>query len=140
MAGAAAEKNTMMRFALALAALLGVSACAPSAGKPAATGEAISRASPISHGVVVSRRPIGAVASTGTLAGGKDVRGSILGAVGGGLPGGADPASPPVFEFIVREDNGQTVSVVQADEGQLRPGERVVLSMGGRTRLSRAAD
>jgi outer membrane lipoprotein SlyB len=81
------------------------------------------------HGVIVSRRPIEA---TGT-----GVRGTILGAVG--EPAGAAGQGAAV-EFIVREDDGQTVSVVQADAAGLMPGERVVLSAGGRTRLSRAAD
>jgi len=122
----------MTRFALALIALLGVSACAPgttSSAYPDGSGAA----KRVSYGVVVSRRPIEAV---GERSGG-DVRGAILGAVG--VPTGEEPGTP-AFEFIVREDGGQTVSVVQTNEAELRPGERVVLSMGTRTRLSRAAD
>ena len=125
----------MTRLALALVALLGVSACAPdivSGAYPGAAGAA----KRLSYGVVVSRRPI-AVTGEGPDAAGRDVRGAILGAVGG--PAGEE-AGKPAFEFIVREDGGQTVSVVQTNEAGLRPGDRVVLSMGTRTRLSRAAD
>ncbi|MDR3663983.1 MAG: hypothetical protein P4L86_26950, partial [Mycobacterium sp.] len=65
----------------------------------------------------------------------------ILGAVGGPAGNGAGQgAAEVVFEFIVREDNGQTLSVVQTNAADLRPGERVVLSLGTRARLSRAAD
>lgn len=120
----------MRRFALALTALLGVSACAPGGANSPAPG-AIGGAGRASYGVIVSCRPIEAAT------GGGDVRGAILGAVGG--PDGQG-ASEAAFEFIIREDNGQTLSVVQTNAAGLRPGERVVLSMGTRTRLSRAVD
>jgi outer membrane lipoprotein SlyB len=119
----------MTRLALALTALLGVSACAPGGANSPAPG-AIGGAGRASYGVIVSCRPIEAAA-------GGDVRGAILGAVGGAAGQGASEAA---FEFIIREDNGQTLSVVQTNAAGLRPGERVVLSMGTRTRLSRAAD
>ena len=119
----------MTRLALALTALLGVSACASGGANSPAPG-VIGGAGRASYGVIVSCRPIEA-------AGGGDVRGAILGAVGGPAGQGASEAA---FEFVIREDNGQTLSVVQANPAGLRPGERVVLSMGTRTRLSRAAD
>lgn len=137
----------MMRFALVLTGLLCLAACtptAPTAYPPAETG----RPGQASHGVIVSRRAIDteAAPTAAAHAGSKDVRASILGAVGN-LPGGpagnaGGPASarPAVFEFIIRQDNGQTISVVQTDEAGLRPGERVVVSMGTRTRLLRASD
>jgi outer membrane lipoprotein SlyB len=124
----------MTRFALVLAALVGVSACAPGATSPTQPGP-IGGAGRGSYGVIVSCRPIEAAA------GGGDVRGVILGAVGGPAGSGAGQgAAEAVFEFIVREDNGQTLSVVQTNAAGLRPGERVVLSMSPRARLSRAAD
>jgi outer membrane lipoprotein SlyB len=116
-------------LALTLAALLGLAGCAtPAAPTPAATELQRPAAT---YGVVVSRRPIQAPT-------GNDIRGSILGAVGNRLPAGT--ATTAACEFIVREDNGQTVSVVQTDEVGLRPGDRVVLSVGSRAHLSRAAD
>ncbi len=123
----------MIRFALLLTVLLGVSACAPgttTAPPPAA----IRGAAPGIYGVVVSCRPIGAASSGG-------VRGAILGAIGGPASGGAGQgAAVPDVELIVREDDGQTLSVVQTNAAGLRPGERVVLSMSPRARLSRVAD
>ena len=134
----------MMRFALVLTGLLCLAACAPTAPTaypPAETGRP---GQPI-HGVIVSRRAIDtepAPTAAAARAGGRDVRASILGAVGAspGNAGGPTATRPAVFEFIIRQDNGQTISVVQTDEGGLRPGERVVVSMGTRTRLSRATD
>ena len=135
---------------VALAVLLEVSACAP-ADRPAPyTAAELARAAPANYGVVVTIRPVpvhgestgastGSVADSGVgvgVATGGDVRDTILGAMGTAAGPGADPA----FEFILREDTGQTISVVQANEEGLRPGERVVLSMGARTRLSRAAN
>lgn len=120
---------------LAVAALLCVAACAPPAATTAASapgysGNETEPAAHVSYGVIVAMRRIG---GTGTTTG------AILGAVGGGLAGGAPPDSATAFEFIIRQDNGQTVSVVQTNEEGLRPGERVALSMGTRTRLTRAA-
>ena len=124
----------MTRFALALTALLGVSACAP-VSTTTPYPDTLGTAGRGSYGIIVSCRPIAAAAAGG------DVRGAILGAVGGPAGNGAGQgAAEAVFEFIVREDNGQTLSVVQTNAAGLRPGERVVLSMGTRTRLSRAAD
>ena len=127
----------MMRCALALTALLGVTACASGNPNGAPPGGEAGRAAPASYGVIVSRRPIEAPGERP----GDAVRRVILGAVGGvaGTAGGAG-ADAASFEFIVREDGGQTVSVVQTDRTGLRPGERVALSIGTRVHLVRVAN
>jgi len=123
-------------LAVVLAGLFALAACAPAdAPAPAATV-----AAPTSHGVLVAIRPVPATIAN---ARGGDVRGNILGAVAGTAAiTAADAGAAPdaAFEFILREDGGQTVSVVQTNEAGLRPGEHVVLSDGPWTRLSRAAD
>jgi outer membrane lipoprotein SlyB len=43
------------------------------------------------------------------------------------------------MEFVVRLDDGQTLSVVQPNEQNLRPGDRVTLQRGPRTRILRAS-
>jgi len=119
----------MTRLALALTALLGVSACAPG-GTTSPYPGGIGGAERVRYGGIVSCRPIEATGA------GRDVRGTILGAVGG--PAGNEAgqgANEAIFEFILREDNGQALSVVQTNAAGLRPGERVVLSMGSWTRL-----
>ena len=114
-----------------LLVLLGISACAPGP-----TGAPVARTNPAplpGHGVVVAMRPM--------PEGEPDIRRLILAAVTDGAPP-AGPATPQPasFEFLIREDGGQTVSVVQTNEQSLHPGERVVLSPGARTHLARTAD
>jgi outer membrane lipoprotein SlyB len=81
--------------------------------------------------MIVSIRPV--VVATGRGA-------DLLGAVGG-VPA-ADVQSfshEQQMEFIVLEDGtSQPISVIQGNELQFRPGDRVVLTRDGRTRLRRA--
>ncbi|MDE2197424.1 MAG: glycine zipper 2TM domain-containing protein [Rhodospirillales bacterium] len=85
---------------------------------------------------------IGGVA--GSYIGRNDVRGNILGAIGGAIIGGvagsaieSGVSTGSAMEFIIREDSGQTISVVQTNETGLQPGDRVVLTRGARTHISR---
>ncbi|MCC7426608.1 MAG: glycine zipper 2TM domain-containing protein [Alphaproteobacteria bacterium] len=66
----------------------------------------------------------------------------IAGAVIGGIAGTAVERGVTqgiATEFIIREDGGQTIAVVQTNEQQLQPGERVVLLQGRELRIARAA-
>jgi outer membrane lipoprotein SlyB len=63
---------------------------------------------------------------------------AVLGAVGSAAA--VAPGAGPAYEFIVREDNGQTVSVVQSNDQKLRPGDRTALLGGPHARLERAPD
>jgi outer membrane lipoprotein SlyB len=119
-----AQGQGIVPFAMLLGVLTGLSSCATPPPRPA--GEEVRQ---LTYGVIVSRRPIEAAA-------GGAMRGSILGALGSGPSASGAPAA--LSEFIIRQDNGQTVSIVQADTGGLRPGERVVLSLGPRTLLAPA--
>ena len=74
------------------------------------------------------------------------MRANIIGAVGGAIVGGIvgsvvenGVSTGNAVEFIIREDDGQTISVVQTNEEQFSPGERVVLTRGARTRIARAS-
>ena len=67
--------------------------------------------------------------------------GAIGGAVLGGVVGSAienGASQSQAVEFIIREDSGQTISVVQTNEEDFRPGERVILTRGARTRIGHA--
>jgi outer membrane lipoprotein SlyB len=144
--------------ALCLVALLGLGACAPRNTNTTYTGADIGRTAQVSYGVIVSMRPVtiqGGESGVGTFGGaaaggiagsfiGGDPRMNILGAIGGailgGLAGSAVEGSARVanaVEFIIREDNGQTISVVQTNEEGFQAGERVVLTRGARTRIAR---
>lgn len=153
----------MRQFSPALAALLlvtGLSACAPAYTNTTYTAADIGRSAQISYGVIVSMRDVrvqGGSSGIGTLGGvaagatagsfiGGDPRSHIIGAIGGAILGGlvgsaveGTASSGTAVEFIIREDTGQSISVVQTNEEQLRPGERVVLTRGARTRIGRAA-
>jgi outer membrane lipoprotein SlyB len=110
-----------------------------------ATGGCTARSSPGSQAVtapeaVTSR--VGVIASVRPLppaaAGRGDVRGNILAALGGGLAGGDPAGGSGASEVVVRQDDGATVSVVVPDGDGYRPGERVTLLPGARSRLVRA--
>lgn len=151
-----------LAVALSLAATLGVAACAPTNTNSTYTGADIGRSATVSYGVIVSMRNVTvqgqAGGGVGTVAGavaggiagsfiGGGGRSNALGAIGGAVLGGvagnaieSSASQGQAVEFIIREDSGQTISVVQTNEENFRPGERVVLTRGSRTRLGRAAN
>ena len=143
-----------------LGAVLALGACAPRNTNTTYTGADIGRSAQVSYGVVVSMRPVtiqGGQSGVGTFGGaaagatagsfiGGDPRMRILGAIGGAIVGGLAGSAAEgalstgqAVEFIIREDTGQTVSVVQTNEENFRPNERIVLTRGARTRIARAA-
>jgi outer membrane lipoprotein SlyB len=127
----------MLRFARTAAVLafaLGVVDCGPrNAAHPAPEA---SIGPGIGLGTIVAVRP----AAAPTLAAdGINPRASIISAIGGAGSAAADPPDPaPAVEFIVHEDSGQTISVVQTNGLNLQPGERVAITGGAHARLARA--
>jgi outer membrane lipoprotein SlyB len=132
------------RAASVLAALLGVAACAPRNANPTDAGASRASLANAAFGTIVSVRPALLLAqNTGaSTPGGTDVRSAILGLLGDATAGGAaanQPARGQAVEVIIREDFAQApISVVQANEDNFQPGERVVITRGARTRLARA--
>lgn len=139
---------------------LGVVACAPTNTGTTYSRSALGQAGSVSYGTVVGMRPVqiagsqsgvGAVAgaAAGGVAGsfiGGDWRSQALmgigGAIVGGLAGNAIEGGVTrgsAIEFVVREDRGGDIAVVQTNEDALQVGDRVVVNRGERTRLSRAA-
>lgn len=135
-------------FAVVLMGLaLAASGCAPASTNSTHGSADLGRTAPLSHGTIVSMRGAkvqnqnaGVGALGGAALGGRDVRGTIVGAVSGAVAGGVGGyAAEGAVEFIIQEDNAPApISVVQTNEGSLRPGERVVLTRGARTRIARA--
>ena len=145
---------------LALTAVLGMAACAPVNTNTTYSGADIGRTAQVSYGVIVSMRGVMVQNSggggIGTLAGaaaggvagsfiGGGARANVLGAIGGAVLGGVvgtaiegGVSQSQAVEFIIREDSGQTISVVQTNEEDFRPGERVILTRGARTRIGHA--
>jgi hypothetical protein len=55
----------------------------------------------------------------------------------GGMQTASNSEAAPLTEFIVRTDDGATLSVVQANTIGLHPGDRVVILRDASTRLAR---
>jgi outer membrane lipoprotein SlyB len=139
------------------ALLLAVPACGPSNTGSTFASRDLGRAAYVSYGTIVSSRPLQVAGSSGvgTLAGaaagatagsfiGGDTRSNILaglgGAIVGGIAGGAIERSATggtATEFVVREDRGVDIAVVQTNEEGLQTGDRVAISRSDRVRLSR---
>jgi outer membrane lipoprotein SlyB len=111
---AAAVAARLVALALAFAA----ASCAPVAPVPA-TGTS---AAAIGAATVLAVRPIAPAA--GSEAGGW--RAALLN--GAGESSGPAPAAASLAEFIVRVDDGATLSIVQANADALRVGDRVTLA------------
>ncbi len=145
---------------VSLSLSLGLAACS-NAPPPNSTYTpyGFGRAAPVTYGTIVSMRnvavqgqgsDVGAFGGAalggvgGSFLGGSSFRGSLLGAIGGALLGGLGGAavdsvmnSPAhAVEFIIKQDDGQTISVVQSNESRLLPGERVAIIHGDHTRLT----
>lgn len=149
--------------ALAAIALLGggLVACAPANTNSTFSSAAVGRTASVSRGTILSMREVqiarddapglGALggAAAGGVAGsfiGGDTRSNILGALGGAVVGGLagnaiqnQVTRGTATEFIIQEDGGGTIAVVQSNEDRFVPGERVLIIRGDRTRLARGA-
>jgi outer membrane lipoprotein SlyB len=106
-----------------------LAACCGCAGTAPETPAAASAQPPdgaVTHGVIVSVRAV----TAGT---GQDLR-RLLGAAGA--------ATDPIqhgnrVEIIVRDEHGQAISLVQTNDLDFRPGERILLIPGARSRIAR---
>ncbi len=137
--------------------LLGVAGCAATNTNTTVPAAAIGQPASVSYGTILAERPVtisGSNNGMGALAGaavggtagsfiGGDVRSNILAAIGGALIGGLagntiqnEMTNGSATEFIIREDNGRTISVVQSNELRLQPGQRVMIIHGAETQLA----
>jgi outer membrane lipoprotein SlyB len=100
-----------------LVGLLGVSGCASAPPPPP-----VAHTDNLVRGVIVSMRPIPVFPGA---------QSTILAAFGSPTTA----AQTPSTEFIIRADNGATISVVQGNAEKFQPGERIGLAPGDRTRV-----
>ena len=109
---------------LAAVIVLSASACAPASTSVVSAAAPAAPAGGPDGGVIVTIRPMTAASDRILLALNE---------------GGATRAgrSAPAMEFIIRENDGRTISVVQTDADGFQPGERVTLTGGARTRIAR---
>jgi outer membrane lipoprotein SlyB len=118
-----ATKVRTLRLAIYLLSLvmLGLAGCAPAnPPKPAV------QPASVAMGTILSTRAVN------SHAGSDSVRAALL--AGGSAPGDGDRS---LVEFIVRADDGATLSIVQSNESGLRNGDRVTILRDDRTRLAR---
>ena len=69
-----------------------------------------------------------------------NVAGAIVGAVVGGLAGAAieeDSTKGLASEFIIEQNNGQIIAIVQTNEENLQVGEQVLILRSGKARVIR---
>ncbi|MCU0943807.1 MAG: hypothetical protein MUF65_00385 [Rubritepida sp.] len=144
----------MTRISLLLVALA-LGACAERFSADEYAQRAVQQANPVQQGVVVGSRRVALAAdgaagtATGAAAGGA-VGGAAggggvtaaLGAVGGALVGGiigrtAERASAntDAIEYVVRQGNGDLVSVTQRDAEPIPNGTRVLVIKGAQARV-----
>jgi len=117
----------MLRFFALLGLLVGASGCAapvPPAANPAAP--AARAGPPAEQGTIVAMRPV-AANDPGPVR-------RLLRGLGATLPAAG------AAEFIVRADDGTTLSVVQPAEAMLHRGVRVAIERGAQTRISTVPD
>jgi outer membrane lipoprotein SlyB len=152
------EARRLAPLCAVLALGAGLMACAPATNTTVDRG-ALGSSGYVSFGTIVGMRPVavqgtrtgigaGAGAVGGGLIGstiGGDWRARTVGGVVGALAGGIAGAviedgvtRGNAMEFIIRDDSGQTRSVIQTNELGLTVGDRVVITQGDRVRLSRA--
>jgi outer membrane lipoprotein SlyB len=149
-----------LHLAAALALVVAVPACGPANTASTFTPGAVGMAAQVSHGTIIGSRPVqiqgggsGIGGAGGALAGGLagstiggDWRANMLAGVGGALVGGLAGSavergmnSGTAMEFVVREDSGGDIAVVQTNEESLQVGDRVMITRGDRVRLTRTA-
>jgi outer membrane lipoprotein SlyB len=107
-----------------------VGGCAPRHPATTESGPAANRVAAIAAGTIVAVRPV--PRESAIAASGPDPRDGVLRSLGAAL---VDVPDDRVAEFIVRADDGETISVMQINAENLHPGERVVLTGGSRVRL-----
>ncbi len=150
-------KVTMKKFSLLFLVFLSsmLAACNPNLSSNTLSSYEVGTASKATPGVIVKKRiinidnssgvgaPVGVVggAAAGSMIGGNTAT-NIVGGLGGALVGGLvgnsiDKSihSQTGYEYIVRLNNGNLVSVTQARDTNFGIGQRVLVVYGPRARL-----
>lgn len=141
--------------ALVVLSLLMLIACAPQGSDTYSTSD-MGRVATVMKGKILSMRKVnisgsqsGVGAGAGAIAGGigasgigGGVRANAFAAVGGAVVGGVAGAvaeevmtKSNAMEFIVQQENGQTIAVVQTNDDQLATGDKVLILRSGTARI-----
>ena len=83
-----------------------------------------------------------AAGATGGAAAGGDVAGAVIGAIGGAVVGGVVGAVTEealtragAVEFIIKQENGQSIAVVQTNEDNLVVGDKILILRSKKIRI-----
>lgn len=116
----------------AVLALAGLCGCAGTRAVRDIGPDRVGPAAAVSHGTIIAMRNVVLPSPYPGLG----VLGEVLLAGAADRPG--SPAAPraPEVEFIVRQDDGRTISVVQGDTNHFLAGQHVTIVHGARTRLA----
>lgn len=115
---------------ICLLAVLGVGACTSANSRASGTEAAAIHPANASLGTILSVRTVTAPD------GGSVLQVALLADAGGITTPGAG-VGRPVMEFIVRQDDGAIISVVQSNVLGFHPGDRVSIQRADRVRLAR---
>ena len=146
-------------LALVIICALCLSACAPRYTNSQYDRKDIGRAATVMHGTIISMRDVnisgsnsglgagtGAVGGgvAGAVAGGNNVPAAIVGTVGGAVLGGvagsvveSETTKGKAVEFIIQQENGQTIAVPQSNEDNLGVGDKVLVLRSDMIRIIR---
>ena len=132
--------------------------CAPRQTASTYSPQQMGRAATVMKGKIISMREVnvsgsqsGIGATTGAAAGavagsnvGGSTRSNILGAIGGAVVGGIAGATVEqaategkAVEFIIQQENGQSIAVVHTNEESLAVGDPVMILRSDRVRIVR---
>lgn len=149
-------KNAPFSWAIAVAAIASVTACAPNISPDSYAVGTVGQVNRAVRGVVISARPVaiggtqsgigaGAGAVVGGVAGsaiGNGTRAGIIGGVGGALVGGIvgamveDGASRQTgMEYVIQSENGALLTVVQGTTPSFAMNQKVLVIYGSGSRI-----
>jgi outer membrane lipoprotein SlyB len=147
----------MIRIGGTIGLVMALSACAPPDSSTYARSD-IGRVATVMKGKILSMRSVklsgtqtGIGAGAGAVAGGVGASGiggggraNTVAAVGGAVVGGLAGAvaeeamtKSMATEFIVQQENGQTVAIVQPNDDNLAVGDKVMILRSGTARIIR---
>ena len=134
---------------------LGLNACAQNVSPNTYTTSDVGVASKVKKGVILSRRAVSvdnnsgvgglagaaAGATAGTMVGGSAAT-TVLGAIGGAVVGGVGGNMidkginhHQAYEYIIKLDGGQMISVTQVEDTQLQVHQHILVVYGLMTRI-----
>ena len=123
-------KLHLLRMIVALFAMASAAGCTATTTPAAVSPGSASHAVVAKGGTILSMRSVNAQSDTASW------RAALL-AGAGGSGGAARGGESTLVEFIVRTDDGSTLSVVQANEAGFHSGDRVIILRNDQTRLAR---